>query len=225
MTRPIAAMLFDLDGTLLDSIEGILGSFRHALARHLPQKTFTRAELVLTIGEPLPVQMLAFADGDQAMATRLVDDYRAHNAAFLKGFPLYPGVHETLAGLRQRGFPVGIVTSKYRASADVSLNAHGLHPKFDLVITADDSTKHKPDPMPLFVAAERLGISPSEIAYLGDSVHDLNCANAAGAMAIAALWGPFVRGDLLKLAPAYALESLRELLAIPELAAPATAKV
>lgn len=217
----IKAVLFDLDGTLLDSIDGILSSFGHVLKRHVPHKNYTRQELIMTIGEPLAVQMRSFADQDEAMALRMVDDYRVHNLALLPNIPLYPEVHETILALRARGFKTGLVTSKGRDSASISLDGHGLRPLFDLVMTADDTSKHKPDPMPLVVAAQRLGLEPSAMVYVGDSVHDLRCAQAAGSVDIAALWGPFLREDLAALQPQYMIESLPELLALPLLARPA----
>jgi pyrophosphatase PpaX len=212
------AVLFDLDGTLLDSIPGIVASFRHALERHLPERLFTDRELIATIGEPLPTQMLQFAAGDAAIAAAMADDYRTHNAGLIPTFPLFPDVHAALDELRGRGFVTGLVTSKYRPSAAISLESHGLLAKFDLIMTADDTPRHKPDPMPLVVAAERLGIETGAIYYVGDSVHDLRCANAAGCPAIAALWGPFAEADLRALKPAYAVRSLREMLAIQALA-------
>jgi pyrophosphatase PpaX len=213
-------VLFDLDGTLLDSIEGIVASFRHALDQFLPHRSFTRRQLIMTIGEPLPAQMLQFAEGDQKVADQLVESYRAHNTALIPGFPLYPGVPVVLDELRRRGFVLGLVTSKYRRSAAISLDGHDLSRRFDLVMTADDTPRHKPDPMPLLSAAERLGLSTDHMAYVGDSVHDLHCANGAGCMPVAALWGPFDPADLMRLEPAYAVRSVDELLAVPEFSAP-----
>ncbi len=218
--RKVAAVLFDLDGTLIDSIEAILLSFAHTLSAHMPGARLTRRELINTIGVPLPAQMLQFAVGDAALAEKMIATYREHNTALLPAMPLYPYVKETLAELRRRGFPVGLVTSKYWPSLAVNLEAHGLRAAFDLIMAAEDTPRHKPDPMPLLVAAERLRLAPERLAYIGDSVHDLNCANGAGAMAIAALWGPFEAEDLHALRPAYACADLREFLAIPELAKP-----
>jgi pyrophosphatase PpaX len=216
----VRAVLFDLDGTLLDSIEAILASFHHVLARYVPHKKYTRTELVMKIGQPVPVQMAAFADDDLPVATEMVHEYRRHNLEALPSVPLFAGVKETLNELRRRGFATGLVTSKSTKSTDVSLDVHALRPLFDIVLTCDDTPRHKPDPMPLLAAAERLAMAPAEIVYVGDSVHDLSCAQGAGAVDVAALWGPFERATLAALGPRYMCETLAALLELPILGRP-----
>jgi pyrophosphatase PpaX len=206
-----------LDGTLLDSIPGILASFGHVLGRFVPDRRFTRRDLIMVIGEPVEKQMLDFNGGDASLAARMVEEYRRHNREILPSMPLFAGVHAVLSALRSRGQIVGVVTSKGRTSAMVSLDGHGLMPHLDLVLTCDDTARHKPDPMPLSVAAERLGLRPGEIAYVGDSVHDMRCALAAGCRAVAALWGPFEREALAALDPHDLVEALPDLLEIAAL--------
>lgn len=216
----IRAVLFDLDGTLLDSIEEILRSFHHVLDRHVPHKRYSREDLVRLIGEPVVKQMRYFADGDAQLADVMVSDYRSHNRARLPEVPLFPGVTATLVELKRRGFLTGLVTSKQRASTMISVDRHALHPHFDLIVTSDDTERHKPDPTPLLHAAARLGVAPAEIVYVGDSVHDVRCALAAGSVAVAALWGPFLRSDLEALKPHHLCESLTALQALPLLVRP-----
>jgi pyrophosphatase PpaX len=213
----VKAILFDLDGTLLDSIPGILASFDHVLARHLPEKTVTRRQQVMMIGEPLEKQMCDFTGGDTALALQMTVDYREHNRGILPTMSLYPGARETVAALRARGQRTGVVTSKQRQSAMLSLDGHGLTPLLDLIMTTDDTVRHKPDPEPLVVACRRLGFRPAEVAYVGDSVYDVRCALGAGCLAVAALWGPFERDALAALGPQIMAESLAELLSEPAL--------
>lgn len=214
------AVLFDLDGTLLDSIEGIVSSFVHALDLHLPGHGITRATMLSRIGEPLPVQMLGFARGDAVKAEVLTAAYRDHNYGIVGGMPLYPHVKRVLVELKRRGFSLGLVTSKTRRSAALSLTAHSLEDELGLIMTTDDTPKHKPDPMPLLVAAERLGIANKDIAYVGDSTFDMLCAKRAGSFAIAALWGPFSRAELEMTHPDRFIERVEQLLDLPELATP-----
>ncbi len=215
----LQAVLFDLDGTLLDSIDGILVSFEHVLRKYLPERSYSREELINLIGEPVPAQMRFFVGEDKP---RLIDEmaaaYREHNRARLPSVPLYDGAYATLAELRRRGFKVGLVTSKQRVSTMISIDKYQLAPAFDLIVTSDDTTKHKPDPEPLLHAARLLKLAPAQIAYVGDSVHDMRCALSAGSVAIAALWGPFLQKDLEALKPHRLVESLSALLGLVELA-------
>lgn len=207
----IRAVLFDLDGTLLDSIAVILQSFRHVLQRYVPLKQYSREDLVRLIGEPLLSQMRYFAGGDEHVAAKMVADYRSHNRALLPSVPLFPLVLETLQELKRRQFLTGLVTSKQRASTMISIDQYHLAEHFDVIVTSDDTQKHKPDPEPLLHAAAKLHVKPEEVVYVGDSVHDVRCALGAGAVAVAALWGPFLKSDLEALHPQYLCESLSAL--------------
>lgn len=208
---PIKAVLFDLDGTLLDSIDGIVACFTQVLAEFVPGHSWTREQMIMKIGEPVPRQMLDFSGGRQDLVDPMVAAYRRLMGALLESFPLYPGTGETLAALQNLGFRTGLVTSKSRGPVDVSLNRHSMHGWFDVIVTADDTNRHKPLPDPLLLAAGKIAVAPGEILYIGDSVHDIRCAHAAGSIAGAAYWGPFPRYTLDDLKPAFAFESLPEI--------------
>ena len=212
----VKAVLFDLDGTLLDSIDGIVTCFEKVLARYVPGHAFTREQMIMKIGEPVPRQMLDFSGGRADLVDEMVASYRSLMAGMLAGFSLYPGTEITLQGLRQRGLKTGLVTSKSKGPVDVSFSRHGMAGWFDIVVTADDTAVHKPLPEPLIFAADRLGIGPREILYVGDSVHDIRCAHAAGSFAGAAYWGPFPRHVLDDLKPICGFESLLEILRLFE---------
>ena len=174
-----------MDGTLTDSIGLIVHCYQQTMQR-FAGRTLTRDEIVPKIGRALPTLFAEERVGD-------VDDmltfYRALYAQEHDGWVrLYDGVDEMLAGLS--GLPLAIVTSKSLQSARPALERFGLGEKMQVVITSDDTEKHKPDPEPLLLAATRLGIAPEKCAYLGDSIHDLHAARAAGMQALAALWGP-----------------------------------
>ncbi|MDR0347853.1 MAG: HAD-IA family hydrolase [Coriobacteriales bacterium] len=187
------AVLFDLDGTLLDTKELILSSFRYAtkeiLGKQLPDE-----RLLPFIGIPLVYQMETI---DAAHTDELVKSYREHNARvhdeLIRSFE---GTKEALTTLKEEGYRLAVVTSKRREPALQGLGCFELQGFFELLIGSDDSSKHKPEPEPLLLAAERLGLPIGSCIYVGDSPYDMRAARAAGAVAVAALWGMFSRDEL-----------------------------
>ena len=204
------ALLFDLDGTLIDSIELILRSYEHTLAVHgLPP--VSRDELIASLGTPLVAQFpRCGARADQV--DDLIATYRefnlAHHDALVRG---YDGVAAALDALARRELPMGVVTSKFAATAWAGLRCVGLDHHFEHLIGADDVTRHKPDPEPVLAGCARLGVAPSLCAYVGDSTHDMRAARAAGARAIGVAWGPFAAQDLRDAGAHAVLEHPREL--------------
>ena len=204
----VRALLFDLDGTLIDTVALILSSFRHAttqvLGSPLPDDVLMR-----NVGVPLAVQMHEFAPEH---ADELLRVYREHNALIHDDMVAeYPGTRETLEGLAARGFPMGVVTSKGTPMARRGLDAFGLADFFEVLVTSDDVDIYKPDPHPLLLAADLMGVPAAECLYLGDSPHDMTAARAAGAVSVAALWGAFGRDAVLAPGPEYALRTMPEL--------------
>ena len=190
----LEAVLFDLDGTLIDSVGLILASFRYAtetvLGEALPDDVMMR-----DVGLPLARQMRDFSADH---AEELLRVYREHNARWHDELVrAYPETAETLVWLAARGLRLGVVTSKHQAMARRGLDVFDLARFFDVVVGADDVTQHKPDPHPLLVAAETLGVPIERCAYVGDSPHDMAAARAAGCVAIAATWGIGTREALV----------------------------
>jgi pyrophosphatase PpaX len=216
-------VLFDLDGTVLDTYAPILESMRYAtktvLGEPLPD-----AELIAKVGQPLVVQMQTFA-ADHGYAPEVADEltrvYREFNERDLdeKSKP-FPGVPEAIAALKNAGFTVGVVTSKRVALATKSLKAHGLFDVFACVNGAEDSAAHKPDPEPLLAAAKKLGVSPDRCVYVGDSPYDLQAAHAADMPCVGVAWGKFFgREVLLEQMPSVLIASPEELVGAVEFAA------
>lgn len=209
----VRGLLFDLDGTLIDTVALILSSFRYATGKVLGDP-LPDAVLMRNVGVPLARQMREFAPDK---ADELLRVYREHNASIHdEMIAEYPGTHDVLAALFDRGVPMGVVTSKGTPMARRGLEIFGLDRFFEVVVTADDVPLHKPDPYPLRRAGELIGIPADECLYLGDSPHDVTAARAAGSVAVAALWGAFPARDVLDASPAFALTSIIEL---PELLA------
>lgn len=209
LTRPIA-VLFDLDGTLIDSIELILNSARYAFRdRHgyVPSD----AEWLTGVGIPL-VNMFRRYESDETRVDALIAKYREyqleHHDRLVR---CYDAVVETVDHIRAAGHPVAIVTSKAVWLAKRGLDHVGLGPHFDVIIGCDSCQRHKPDPEPVHLALERLGYVPEDAVFVGDSVHDMEAGRAAGVTTIAALWGPFTREDLAASAPSHYLERMADL--------------
>ncbi|MCC6628784.1 MAG: HAD-IA family hydrolase [Chloroflexi bacterium] len=210
MMSPYAAVLFDLDGTLLDSIDLIVQSFQHATLEHLGVP-IAREAVIPTIGRPLTLVLEEMAPGRGAALWASYEVYlRQHHDDLVR---LYPGVTETLAVLRDRGYPLGIVTSKRRAVAELAFATTSLDALMAVIICVEDAPRPKPAPDPLLAAADRLGLPPAACLYVGDSVHDLQSATAAGMPSAAALWGPNDPARLRACQPTHALASVADVLA------------
>ncbi len=209
-------VLLDLDGTLVDSEELILASYRHTLRTHREEAPPDDAWLE-TMGQPLEAQLRDFArDGDEVRA--MTETYLEHNDRvhddLLRSFP---GVREAVAELRDRGLRLGIVTSKRRDKALRGLEVCGYPLDwFGSVVTASDLEAHKPDPAPVRKALGELGEEPAGALFAGDSIHDLRAGRAAGVRTAAALWGPYDRERLAPGEPDLWLERPGDLLeAVP----------
>jgi pyrophosphatase PpaX len=204
------AILFDLDGTLIDTIELLLSSARHTFDgwhRRAP----TQEEWIAGIGTPLVVQLRAYAESEDEVAA-LLTRYRAYqNEHHDRLTRHYDGAPDLLAELARRGHPLGVVTSKASAIARRSLAHVGLEHFFQAIIGFDETARHKPDPEPVFLALERLGVPADRAVFVGDSPHDIHAGNAAGVVTIAALWGPFSRETLAAAQLNHFIESLGEL--------------
>jgi pyrophosphatase PpaX len=214
---PLPVLLFDLDGTLLDTIELLLSSMHHAFEgrEHRPSD----GDWIAGIGTPLNAQLLEFARSPDDL-TLLLERYRAfqreHHDRLTRS---YPGAAATLESLRARGHRFAVVTSKIEELAHRGLTHVGMTHLFETVVGLDSTTRHKPHPEPVLVALDRLGAQPHQAAFIGDSPHDVHSGNAAGVTTIAALWGPFSRTDLIPAAPTFFLERITDLPALLDRAA------
>jgi len=207
MTPP--AILFDLDGTLIDTIELILSSARHAF-EEWPVRP-TDEEWVRGIGTPLVQQLRAYAANDDEVALLLARYRRYQNEHHDRLTRCYDDVPDVIAALADRGHQMAVVTSKASPIAHQSLAFVGLDHFFPVVVGYDDTARHKPDPEPVRVALSRLGVSPDDAVFVGDSPHDILAGNGADVMTIAALWGPFDRETLADARPDHFIECMAEL--------------
>jgi pyrophosphatase PpaX len=206
----LTTFLFDLDGTLIDSIELILRSYRHTMRLHRglePSNDVWMAGL----GTPLWVQFRQFSD-DPVEIEAMVATYRAYNLAHHDELVRpYDGVVEAVRALRGRGKTLGLVTSKMHSGALRGLEVAGLTDAFAVIVGSDEVTHPKPHPEPVLRALEHLGAPAADAVFIGDSRHDIECGRAAGVKTAAVLWGPFDRAHLADLQPDYWLERPQDL--------------
>jgi pyrophosphatase PpaX len=179
-------VLFDLDGTVVDSGSIILASMRHA-TREVLGEEFGDAELMQAVGGPgLEAQMAVFAPD---RVEELVRVYRAHNEPLHDELEACVGMEDVLVRLHEEGRRLGVVTAKRRSTVELAFARVPISHLFETVVGGDETEKHKPDPEPLLLAAERMGADPAQTAYVGDSPFDIRAAKAAGMHAIAVTWG------------------------------------
>jgi pyrophosphatase PpaX len=194
---PLAAVLFDLDGSLIDSIELIVRSYEHTLATH-DKKTVARDDILAGLGTPLWTCLRRYTSDEGELAA-MIATYRAWNRAHHDELVRpFEGMRAALDALASRGLALGVVTSKAREAAWRGLEHCGLAACFEVLVGADDVERHKPDPTPVLAGCERVGVEPAAAAYVGDAVHDMVAARAAGTRAIGAGWGPFEAAVLVE---------------------------
>jgi len=204
--------LFDLDGTIIDSIELILRSYRHTMAQHRGNEPMPPDDMwIQGLGTPLWAQFGQItADKDEIEA--MVQTYRTYNLTHHDALVTpYEGVVAEIRRLKEHRKRLGVVTSKLHDGAIRGLRVSALDDAFDVVIGCDDVTHPKPRPEPVLKALEKLGAAAAETVFVGDSRHDMESGRAAGVKTAAVLWGPFDRADLADLAPDYWLEKPQDL--------------
>ena len=216
MPRPrFSTYLFDLDGTLIDSIELIMSSFRHTMQTHLGEVRGERAWRS-GFGKPLRTQLERFArstDEVKAMTSTYVAFTDRHHDTMVEA---YPGIPDVLSMLRRAQTKLGIITSKNRRSTLRGLEVCGLDGYFDVCITVDDVEQSKPHPAPVIAALAQLSAPHDDAVFIGDSPHDVAAGRAAGVRTAAALWGPFERETFAEQSPDFWLTHPGQ---IPSLAA------
>ena len=212
MTRPrFTTVLFDLDGTLANTIPLIVASYRHALEAHglpVPEEP----ELRGWIGRTL-VDIFTKRHPDQAES--IVAEYTRLNVAHLPTLvETYPGVAELLADLASAGVRIGVATSKRRFSAEATLAAVQLDGLVRVAAAMEDTPAHKPAPDPLLHALDVFGADAAGAAYVGDAAVDLLAAAAAGVHGVGVTWGAGTRAELDAVPHAAVVDSVGELRAL-----------
>lgn len=203
-------ILFDLDGTLLNTNDLVLESLQYTIKLHLG-KEIPASRLYKYFGQPL-VQIMA--DLGPHQAEEMVKTYREYSAVKHDTLTkVFPGVPETLAELKQKNIPMAIVTSKLKNLADRGLQLFGLEGYFDVCVAFEDTDRHKPDPAPILKALELLDYpNGKQVMMVGDSPYDIICAGNAGVTGAAVDWSLHPKEVLTVSKPDIWLETFPQLL-------------
>jgi pyrophosphatase PpaX len=190
------AVLFDLDGTLVDSIELIVTAAMNAFASR-PGPSPTEAQIRNTIGRPLPTTFGPWLVDENDLPF-LISKYREYQLEHHDRLTnAYDGIVDAVAALDAAGCRMGIVTSKVGFMAERALVHTGLAQYMRCIVASDSTTRHKPEPEPVLLALEKLGAAPDEAVFVGDSPYDMQSGRAAGVHAVGVAWGAFTTDTLL----------------------------
>lgn len=211
MNNKINTVLFDLDGTLIDTNELIISSFLHTLEHYYPNR-YKREDVLPFLG---PTLRETFEPMDPTKVDEMIATYRKYNLAHHDTFVTeFPTVLETVKILKERGYKVGIVTTKLSDVVMKGLKLTKLDSYFDVIVALDHVEKAKPDPEPIFNALKQLGSQPVEAIMVGDNFHDILAGKNAGTKTAGVAWTIKGRDYLEKFDPDYILEEMADLLKI-----------
>lgn len=206
-------VLFDLDGTLADTIDLIVQAGQHA-CREVLGWTPAREELLLGLGRPLHLHLGEYTKSQEQLDV-LIASYRGYQGVHHDELTRpYDGVNDVVRWLHAEGRTLGVVTSKIEPLARRGLRLLGIEEYFPLVVGLESTTRHKPEPEPVLFAMERLGALRHDTVYVGDSPFDLRSAKGAGVASVAVTWGAFDEAALAEQEPTHIARSAGDLRAV-----------
>ncbi len=206
----LACVIFDIDGTLTQTSELIFASFNHVASKYL-NKTMAPAEITALFGPPEEGALrTVFGEEklDDAMKD-LIDYYRAHHREMAS---LHPGIEDLLRFLKQRDVRLAVFTGKGKLTTGITLEAVGIAQYFDLVVSGNDVTDHKPSPEGIFRVLEAFSLRPEQALMVGDSLADIKASRSAGVRVASVLWDSYDRERVLRAGPDYVFHDVREML-------------
>lgn len=209
--KKITTLLFDLDGTLINTNELIVESFLHTLNHYYPEQ-YKREDVYPFMGPPL---IETFEQIDKERTMEMVAHYREFNLGQHDTLVTeFQGVYETIRILHENNYKLAIVSTKIRDTVIRGLKLAKLDPFFDVIIGLDDVENPKPHPEPVEKALAALGSKPEEAIMIGDNYHDIEGGQNAGVMTAGVAWSLKGRDFLNEYNPDFMLESMADLLAI-----------
>ncbi len=203
----IKAVLFDFDGTLIDTNELIFKSYRKAFKEVL-NRDIDDEEILKLYGRPLYGSLMEYGEPGEMLYKVYREFNEVQHDLLVKSFD---GVYEGVKEIWDKGYKTGIVTSKRMHLVKRGLDLIGIADFFDVIITPDDTKKGKPDPEPVLLGCKKLGVLPSETIYVGDSVFDMQAAKAAGTQLCAVKYTLTNHQNLLEFKPEFFVDSIAEL--------------
>jgi len=207
----VKALLFDFDGTLLNTNDLIIQTFMHVLNERFPGQ-YSPKDCLKFIGPSLKQTFNDIAPGEEEA---LIANYRAWNIKHHDELiSEYPDVVSTLVQLKAQGIRLAIVSTKRNDTIDRGLSIMGATHLFDVRIGTDDVTNVKPDPEPVLLALKRLGIDKEDAIMIGDNSHDIEAGHRAGVRAAGVAWAIKGEAYLKQYQPEYILQHMTDLLDI-----------
>jgi len=207
----IKALLFDFDGTLLNTNDLIIQTFMHVLNERFPGQ-YSPKDCLKFLGPSLKQTMSDIAPGEE---DAMIAKYREYNELHHDELVTqYPDVVSTLEQLKAIGIKLAIVSTKRNGMIDRGLSVLGASHLFDVCIGTDDVKNVKPDPEPVLLALERLGVNKEEAIMIGDNSHDIEAGHNAGIKAAGVAWAFKGPEYLLQFKPEYMLHHMTDLLDI-----------
>jgi pyrophosphatase PpaX len=207
--KPYDSYLFDADGTLFDTADLICTCFQY-VAEKYAGKTMNRSTIINGIGLPLKGQLIAHL-GPELDHDQILDDYLQHQLSILEdNISAFPHVTETLERLKGAGKKLAVVTSRRRFSLEKILHSTDTARFFDVLVTPEDTTRHKPDAEPALKAISLLGADKTSTVFTGDTSYDIGSGTSAGIDTIFVNWSR-VKLSSLTVSPTWAIDSLHEL--------------
>ena len=182
----INTVLFDFDGTLVNTNDVIIASWQHTYMYYLGREE-SLEKITACFGEPLLLTMeREFPEVDPRESAGVYRNFQKENADEL--VKIFPGIKELLESLKTDGFRMGVVTSRTRESAQRYMDMFGIGDYFEEMVSCDDTEIHKPNPEPILLCLKKMGITAEEALMVGDSPFDIKCANNAGVKSVLVGW-------------------------------------
>lgn len=209
MMRKLSCVIFDIDGTLAETNELIFASFNHVSQKYL-NKHFTPAEITAMFGPPEEVAIERLV-GPERYASAVEDFFDFYTSQFKSMAKLHSGMLDILKYLKENGILLAVFTGKGSRSTEITLNALGIRGYFDMIVSGNDVSQHKPSGEGIQKVMKHFGLKPDEVLMIGDAVSDVKAAHEAGIPIAAVLWDSYGKEKVMGMETDFLFHNVREL--------------